>query len=197
MIIIIIINNNNNNNNNNNSNSNSDNNNNNNSPFTPVPMLPRLPPPVALRRPGRPGCLACPAAHPEPVFSTEVFSLAGSSRNRLSQVCPLFLGTSALEKRSLTGAAQKDMLIVCLVSICLMGQTSTKLLSTAAGRNACHILPPLKQTGGCFWMILHAPKGDIHFTALAERVEYGNRAVPGPASPAAGCAAGLPCIELH
>ena len=28
--------------------------------------------------------------------------------------------------------------------------------------------------GGCFWLSLQAQKGDIYFTELAERVEYGN-----------------------
>ena len=36
------------------------------------------------------------------------------------------------------------------------------------------INPPLKEMGGCFWLLLQAQKGDTYFTELAERAEYGN-----------------------
>ena len=45
---------------------------------------------------------------------------------------------------------------------------------------ACRIIilaifyPPLKQIWGCFGLILQTWKGNIDFTELAERVEYGN-----------------------
>ena len=34
--------------------------------------------------------------------------------------------------------------------------------------------PPLKQIWGCLWLCLQAQEGNIYFTELAERVEYGN-----------------------
>ena len=34
--------------------------------------------------------------------------------------------------------------------------------------------PPLKQIWGCGWLCLLAQEGNIYFTELAERVEYGN-----------------------
>ena len=37
--------------------------------------------------------------------------------------------------------------------------------------------PPLKQIWGCLWLCLQAQEGDIYFTELAERVEYGNYAL--------------------
>ena len=37
--------------------------------------------------------------------------------------------------------------------------------------------PPLKQMGSGFWLLLQAPKGDVRFTASAERAEYGNKDV--------------------
>ena len=37
-----------------------------------------------------------------------------------------------------------------------------------------HILPPSEIDGGCFWLRLQAQEGNIYFTELAERVEYGN-----------------------
>ena len=34
--------------------------------------------------------------------------------------------------------------------------------------------PSLKYIRGCFWLFLQAPKGNVYFTELAERVECGN-----------------------
>ena len=34
--------------------------------------------------------------------------------------------------------------------------------------------PPLKYIWGCFWLFLQAQEGNVCFTELAERVEYGN-----------------------
>ena len=37
--------------------------------------------------------------------------------------------------------------------------------------------PPLKQIWGCVWLFLQVQEGNIYFTELAERVEYGNYAI--------------------
>ena len=34
--------------------------------------------------------------------------------------------------------------------------------------------PPLKQIGGCLWLLSQAQKGTLYLTDLAERVEHGN-----------------------
>ena len=37
--------------------------------------------------------------------------------------------------------------------------------------------PPLKKIWGCVWLCLQAQEGNIYFTELAERVEYGKYGV--------------------
>ena len=41
-------------------------------------------------------------------------------------------------------------------------------------RHTCHILPPSEIDLRCLGLILQAQEGNIYFTELAERVEYGN-----------------------
>ena len=40
--------------------------------------------------------------------------------------------------------------------------------------HTCHILPPSEIDWGCVWLSSQAQEGNIYFTELAERVEYGN-----------------------
>ena len=67
--------------------------------------------------------------------------------------------------------------LLVLSTITIKYYLAPKLASTLRGRRRIILAifyPPLKWICGCVWLFLQAREGNIYFTELAERVEYGN-----------------------
>ena len=62
-----------------------------------------------------------------------------------------------------------------IAEMCGDGKSTKKTALTTINITILAIFyPPLKSIWGCVWLFLQAQEGNIYFTELAERVEYGN-----------------------
>ena len=64
-------------------------------------------------------------------------------------------------------------MLIILILECLFYLARSNVFDVSKRCHTCHILPPSEIDLGLFWLILQTWKGNVYFTELAERVEYG------------------------